>query len=424
VSESRRYTRKNLPIELASCSQWRKADISNLSDEEATRFRRLQEAVTKYLSWQSVIDLLKGFKLTYEQVIRALNRCVAMADDGHPFGWRGLIPYARTKDYERRKVVRQQEVVTRSGYAGALKAFFRDHSDIQEKLDKYLLTRRRDRSLPESRVGVGDAHDYFLDLCKVAKIGPTQWPFCVDRLGRGAISRYTRQFFDRNYDDVVLHLYGDRARAKSKTGTGIKSRLSAFRPYDIVELDEHRAHFIGSIGIPTPKGLRWLPIRRVTLILLVDRCSEVVLGYHAIFRREARTSDVLNALASAMRPWKSRQFSLPGLKYRAGAGFPSAIPGLGRCGWGALLVDNALAHLAYDIIGRVRALVGCAVNFGAVRRFERRPIAELVFGELSNAGFHRVSSTTGSHPRDPLRQDAERKAAKHRIDLPGDSRTG
>lgn len=61
--------------------------------------------------------------------------------------------------------------------------------------------------------------------------------------------------------------------------------------------------------------------------------------------------------------------------------------------------------------------VSCVVNFGAVRRFERRPIAELVFNELSRAGFHRLESTTGSHTQDPLRKNAEQVAVKHRMTL-------
>ncbi|HEV2681790.1 MAG TPA: hypothetical protein VGV14_14895, partial [Rhodanobacter sp.] len=93
------------------------------------------------------------------------------------------------------------------------------------------------------------------------------------------------------------------------------------------------------------------------------------------------------------------------------------IAELKRCGWGKLLIDNALVHLAYDVVGRIRSTVGCALNFGPVRRFERRPIVELIFRQLCRAGFHRVPSTTGSNSLDPLRMDAEAKAAKHRMTM-------
>ena len=70
-----------------------------------------------------------------------------------------------------------------------------------------------------------------------------------------------------------------------------------------------------------------------------------------------------------------------------------------------LLFDNALIHLARPVIDRIMEMTGCDINFGPKERFERRGMAECVFGSLSRHGFERVSSTTGSGPDDPLRRD-------------------
>jgi len=413
-----RFTRKTVPQELADCRNWVRVDLTDWSDEQSLRYTRLKELIQKYLGWEPMKEALARYKVTYEQLLRALNRCVALAGDGKPYGWRALEPYCHTVEYSRHSPVCAMEAITRGGYAGALGALFNRQPQIQEMLDQYLLTAKRADSVPESRVRLHAAHRYFLTLCEGIPVLPHQWPFCTERLGAGAIAAYVRSFWDLHYDEIVEQQFGERAKAKSKTGRGIRSRLRATRPYDVVELDEHKAHFIGTIGIPTSKGTRWCPIRRVTIILLVDRVSGVVLGYTVIFRREAKAHDVTLAIARAVGPTALRTFSLEGLTYPEGSGFPSgSIPACERCGWSLLLVDNALAHYAHEILGRVRSAVGCAANFGSVRRFERRPIAELVFNELSRAGFHRIPSTTGSNAQDSLRKNAESAAKKHRMSM-------
>lgn len=415
---ARRLTRKTLPQALAACANWIEADRTQWTDEESRRYERHKELIEKYLRGERMGDALQAYRFSYEQLLRSLNRCVALAEDGRLFGWRALVPYCHTAEYTRHAPVRAMEASTQGGYAGALGALFNHHPAIQEDFDAYLLKGKRHHCpIQESRVELHVAHKYFLSLCKGVVL-EHQWPFCTQRLGAGAIGSYAHAFWLRHYDEVVERQYGEKAKAKSKTGTGHRSRLIATLPYDIVELDEHKAHFLGSIGIPSPKGLRWCPIRRVTIILVVDRVSGVVLGYSVTFRREARARDVTLAISRAVGPTALRTLSLDGLSYPDGAGFPSgSIDGCARCGWNMLLIDNALSHYAHEILGRVRETVGCAMNFGAIRRFERRSIAELVFKELSRIGFHRILSTTGSHSQDPRRRDAERAAAKFRMSM-------
>lgn len=269
-----------------------------------------------------------------------------------------------------------------------------------------------------SRVSPRDAHHFFLRLCDEAKIAGDTWPFCTETQGLMTIRKYVRAFFDENYDAVVESQYGQRALAKSKVGTGHRSRLQALRPLDVVEMDEHTAHFLGCIGIPTPgKGLRWVPVGAVQIILLVDRFSRAILSYLAIFTGEANSGHILVAVGLALEPWRRRKMLFPEL-LGDGAGFPSEfIDELSRCGFASLLVDNALSHLARDVVTRIIDAVGCAVNFGPTRKFERRSIVERVFKALEGAGFMRLPSTTGSNPQDPLRQNAEAKAAQHKVTI-------
>ncbi len=414
----RGYTRATLPAEMARHRYWPSIDPTALEAKDLTRFEKLKRAVEGYLNGEKARDLLEQLELTYEDLYRAVRRCTTRHEDGLLFGWRALIPGIRVKRYTRSNPVRIREGGHLGGYAGALQVCFKRHPGIEAKFRKYLRTGKPEDGGKESRVTQQSAHAYFLELCQKDGVPEYGWPFATWQLGKSAIRDYVLRFFDENYEAIVEAQFGEIAKIKAGTGTGHKSRLVATFPYDVVEVDEHKAHFLGAIGIPTPSGMRYRPISRVILITVTDRRSAEVLGYHAVFRREATAEDVLAAVHNALQPWRPREFFLKGLRYDEGAGFPSGrLDCLAACGWGSLLLDNALIHLADDVLGRLRDMVGCDVNFGPTGHPERRAIGELVFKRLSDQGFTRVESTTGSNVTDALRRDPERKACRTRLHM-------
>ena len=415
---SRGYTRATLPAEMAKTRYWPCLDFTSLSPEEQTRCDKLKVVVEKYLDNARMSPVLAQQELSYEEMYRAVRRCTARHADGRLFGWRGLLKGVRVGRYRRRRAIRISEAGGKGGYAGALMQLFRQHKELQEKLDTYLLTCTPEGGGTESHVTHGAAHSQFLTLCEQAGVPEYRWPFTTSTKAKGAVRNYVIKFFKDRHDEIAEAQYGEKAVIKGRTGTGRKSRLLASFPFDVVEVDEHKAHFLGSIGLPTPSGIRYIAITRVILITVTDRRSAIVLGYHAVFKREANAQDVLQAIHNALQPWKRREFKLTGLQYDELDGFPSRqLPELARCGWGSLLLDNALAHLSDDVLGRVRDLVGCDVNYGPARHPERRPMAELVFKRLSSSGFVRLPSTTGSDPSDPHRKNPAEKACTMRLHM-------
>lgn len=406
-----RYTRATLPAALADCSRWPEPDWSNCTDVERRRVNALARVIRSYLQGEQITSTLKKLGITHEQLLRALNRCVAIGADGTCLGWCALMKYLHVAPYRRTASVGHREYLSKSGYSGVLTAFWACHPELQARFDRFLRTGSRDRATPEAKVTAQQAHAYFMSLCREAQIGEADWPYSTESRGACAIRSYVRAFNDTYYDSIVLPVYGEKAQAKSHTGTGKHSRVGSRLPLDIIEIDEHKLHCIGSIGIETSKGMRWVAIRRLTILVAVDRESEAILAYVVIFRREANAHDLLKLLALLLRPWSPRKFAVPGLEYPAGAGFPrGVIPGFGRCGAAIVMIDNALIHLAGRVIESIPATFGSALNFGPVRRFERRGVIENIFGRLEAAGFQRVTSSTGTGPQDPSRQHPERKA--------------
>lgn len=413
-----RFTRASLPAELRRAAGWPSIDPTQLDEPDLELFERLKKGVEMYIAGGKIRDALARLNLTYEQVQRAVDRCVTTHEDGRLFGFRALLPNVRVRRYQRRKPVRAREPGSKGGYSGALCQLFQKHPDIEVGLAEYLLTRRREGGAEEARIRQSDVHEYFIELCAKAGVGHHEYPYTVTQLGKGAIRKYTISFFDAHYDVIAEAQYGHAAFAKSRTGKGYRSRLTATAPFDVIEVDEHRAHFIGAMLIRTASGWRYIPIRRIVLITVTDRRSGAVLGYHAVFKREVDSDDLLAAIQNALDRWAPRDFYLPGQSYDEGAGFASGRDDrLVNCGWSTLLFDNALVHLAKDVIDRVRALVGCDISYGPVRRFERRAIGELVFKRLSEQGFERVRSTTGSKAGDGRRRDAERFAKATRMSM-------
>ncbi|MBB3228167.1 hypothetical protein FHW69_002802 [Luteibacter sp. Sphag1AF] len=392
-------------------------DLSSLTESRRARFLEIHDVIVSYLAGEKVGLQLRLARLSYAELGRRIGRCVTFDDGGRMLGWFGLLPGARVTAYKRKDVASARDALSQGGYSGALGAIFRTYPTIETRLSQYLLTARRDHALPESRVAMKDAHQYFLALCKEQGLGASDWPFCVEHRGIRSLNKWVTGFYERHYDAIVERQYGTVAKVKAATGTGQCSRLRARMPLDIVEMDEHTLDFFACLAIPTPKGVRYVRIRRLTIILVVDRFSEAILAYTVIVRRKANAADIVATVAKALGRWTPRVMSLPGFDAVRRGGLPSElIDALAACGFNMLLMDNDSAHLAEASLSRIGFMAGCAINYGKVAHFERRPFVESINHRLEIA-FQRLPSSTGTGPTDPRRKGAEGKAVTYKIDL-------
>lgn len=405
--------KREIPKAATITGKWQEISTEGMSSDEVHRMESLRWAIQEYFSGTLTKTALEAHGLAYQQLYRAVNRCTARWPDGTLVGWRGLIAHLRVRGYERRTPDAEG-----AGKAGVFRKFLRDHPDIWEELDRYLLSAVPGDRVQLSQITPKMAHRHFLAKCDEKKLPETEWPYNTVYRGRASITKYVKVFYEENYDKIVYREFGNKARAKSNTGRGIRSRLLAEFPYDIWEVDEHKAHFIGSMGVQTPQGRRWVEIGRITIVAVVDRASGALMGYSIVYRREANAQDILNAIDHALGPWAPIGFTRAGRKYADGAGFPSGlVEGAARCAPAVVLFDNALSHLAEEVSERVRRRLGCAISYGAVARFERRPYVEGVFSDIERSDFMKLCSTTGTGVSDRRRKKPQVSAVAMKTEV-------
>lgn len=412
-----RWTRANTPVERLSYESWTSISLDGLDDLASVRVHLLTKAIKDYIDGEPHDRSLEARGIYRSTVLRAFRRCTALDSFGRVVGWPGVLPYLRLQPPQRRAPLVRTGRMAQGGLTGALASTLNSYPTVRDGIDDFLMGCAMRKKGYEAGISAASVHRKFLALCEAVGIPDSKWPFTTKYQGRESIRRYCNKFISDNYDQIVSTQYGSKARARANTSTGCRSRLVCTRPFDIVELDEHKCGFIGAIGVPSPEGLRWLPMERITIVMVVERFYKVVLGYAVVLRREANSGDVLDALNAALGA-DAPSCAVEGLTYSSVAKLPRELSETFRwCGFDALLVDNALAHLANDVVERARDIIGCDVNFGPKARFERRALVENVFGLLERRGFRRIPLTTGVSPTDPQRQSPEKVAGQARIPL-------
>lgn len=408
-----RYTRATVPKELRDTTQWPSANTSHLSVAERLRIMRLRKITRDYLEFLPIALLLKQAGVTHKQFLKMLNRALSREHQtGQILGWAGFLPGVLRKPYTRTADTRGAKP---PGLAGSLCLCFKRMPEMKKALVRRIL--KRPKGAHEVRVSKADLHKDFIARCKAAGLGSDEWPFNTRFEGRRTIERFYDKVLLENYERGMRAQHGADAASKLNTGTGEDSLIIPGLPYDLAEMDAHRLHLIGTVGITDPEGLiEWVPIERIQLLLIGDGKSTAALGYAAVIRRECNADDVLDAGYSVIAPWRPRELCLSSLRYEEGGGLPSGvIPELASCGFGILCVDNALIGLGSDMIESFAVRFGCALNWGAIGRWDRRPLIERIFCALEELGFVRAPSSTGSNANDPRRENPGKAAVEAHV---------
>lgn len=411
---STHYTRATVPTQYRHYREWPDVDLNAMDPELSQMVGARKKAIISYLEWHKVREITSETGVSRSEMVRLLNRCLKPHDDGRIFGWRALLPWRHVQSYVRLA----NRTKSAGGNAGAFAQFLREHPEIEGPLNEAILTTKQRDALSESRFSHRGTYGRFKRLCIDAGISMAQYPLNNSDAGKRAVRRYARELLLANFVERAARLGGPNARLKAKLDLGVAERFTSAIPFDLVSLDSHRLNFIGCLGVREGQGVTAIPIHRLSFLPVIDLGSSCVLGYHVAIGLEPSAQDVVRAVKAALTPWKPRELTLPGHTYPEAAKMPSAaIPETAGLCWNAILLDNATIHCAKGVSEDLRRRLGCAINFGPVRQWYRRPLVESLFSALERSGFTRLPNSVGYGPADPLRGNGAAGAVKYRMML-------
>lgn len=412
-----RFTRRTLPKALFDTASWPEADFSKLPDDEQARADTLCKAIKDYLAWKPLKDIQETWKVGRSCILRALNRCVAVGPLGTMLGWGALVLYKRVGRYKRRQDLPYGPHVT-TGFQGAFQRFLDDHPDIRKAIEAAIIKEGRPNEPYEFRRVLIAVYTAFRQACRAAEISNHAYPLNTASKGLRSVARLLKVVLESNWSKGLRANLQFDAAHRLRVANGETAHRYAYAPFDIVQMDAHRINVVGTIRIPTLKGPKRVPIRRLVLIVLVDVFSHAILGYAIAYSREANAHDLILTIDSAMQVWRPRKLSIPGLEYPQSGGLPSGvIPEAAGAAFAMLQVDNALIHLGFTLIFDIRRRLGCAINLGAFGSWERRALVENTFKRLEARGFQRIVSSTDKDPISRGKVNPNLKAVEHEIDL-------
>lgn len=409
---------ENLNVEehFLDISSWPQVLYENLNIEEKAIFFNRKQAVDLFMTTETKIsDIELQFGFGRRHIYRFVKRCLEKDEFEMIMGYRALIPYKRLKNYHRNSFPMAN--TKKENFSGAFNLLLDTYPSLREMIINLYFNRNSKYKVNDPIINIKHLHKKFVDECRRLGIKANEYPLNTKTLAKKSLERFVKSLSKSHFIDVAKR-NGDQAFMVAKnTGKGNKNNPMTIRPLERIEFDGHRIDTSIAIIFKTPEGDEIVEVmNRIWLLAIIDTATRTVLGYHLCLNKEYSSDDVLMCIRNAIIPWNPKRLTIEGLKYSPIANFVSnAIPEASYGIWDEFCYDNAKANLAKIVQNKLVDLIGCSINAGPVAAPIRRPIIERFFRSLEQNGFHRLPSTTGSHPKDPKRKKPEESAVKYRI---------
>lgn len=377
---------------------WEPVKVEVLSDEDRDIYKKRKSAVDLYIDGYSLKLIEEKTGISSSETIRYVRRCIKESADGKVIGYAALLKN-RTIQPKKSK----------------LEKLFMEHVGLREFVEgnyfgdkKYTL---------EKNMNMVTLHQKFLKECLSRGIQDYEFPFDSKDKGYKTLCNYIKTVKNRKVEKAIHRESKDAVQKFKSTGIGPTYTEKPVIPFQTVQIDGHRIDMLYSVEVIDKGGLvHYMPATRLWLLAVIDVATRVILGYSLSTYENYNQTDVLKALQNSIIPHKHQEFSLHYFNYPENGGFPSER--ISETKWArfhTIMLDNAKAHLAENVVTKLTEDLKCAVNFGSVATPETRGIVERFFKTLETGGFHRLPGTTGSNPRDVKRRNPEKEVGKYRI---------
>lgn len=405
---SKKYNLSELKINRLN---WKKVLEDALSQENKEIFSNRKNAVDMYIDGVDVTTIEEETRINKTIINKFVAKCCKINTiTNEPFGYAALIPYFHIEKYKR--------VSNRSGTNSAVGQFellLLKYPSLGAFIaDNYF--GNKEKTL-EKNMSIAILHNKFLYECRDLGVQDYEYPFNTESRGSRSLRRYIEKLKNQN-ENLAVKREGRDARQKfQSTGKGHKNSTIPLSPYSLVQLDGHKIDMLYTVPVLNSDGsVSNLPATRLWVIAVIDVATRTILGYSLSSEENYNQTDVLAAIKDSIQPRKRIEFTIPGFHYPTESAFPSFE--IEEANWAlfdAVMLDNAKAHLAHDVVCKITEKLMCAINFGSVATPETRGIVERFFGTLEESGYHRIPSTTGSNTRDIRRENAEKDAVKYNV---------
>ena len=152
---------------------WPAFDVRALPRPQQRVFKARRTAVELFAAGTALSEIKSRSGVHRRQIYRLLERCQAIHEDGRIFGWRGLVPQARVRGYERTAGVALSPGGRTGGSAGAFGQLLRAHPSLAKWLTDSLHHKRiaidqlsTDIGLRVRLRGLKHLHNDFLRQCR------------------------------------------------------------------------------------------------------------------------------------------------------------------------------------------------------------------------------------------------------------------
>lgn len=409
---------------MSSRQKFRCADISSLftlqaevlAEDVRAIFERRVKAVKMVHRGSSGAEVYKACGVSDGEQTRLIKRFLDVDAAGVCWGDRALLPHARLKEYERRTPLKKMRSQQKGGASGMLGNTLKRFPQAAEEIE--VSVRDFHRNFKGQKFDIAFMAAKFRAALKKAGASEEDWPFSQKRLGQRTIEKHIAKLVREDFVVAALTL-GSHGVTHAPLGTGIVGLVSADMPFDIIQLDAYKVDKFCILRIETKPGIYTQRVLdRFWMLAAVDPASDGVLAARYVFSSEVTAIDVEGVLLEAiLGDWKPYDnITIPGLKYTQGGGMLGyAVPETQGAIWGGLMLDNAMAHHAGKIKHKFKRNGGCSINYGQLKRPERRSAIENLNKQVAEKIMHRVQSTTGSGPQQGRAATPEENAEKYEV---------
>lgn len=381
-----RFSLSELRASGVDLDSWPEPEMGALSEKERVLVEKKIAAVKAYVKDGLTLREIKiKYGVGKSTIYRLIGRGLQIVDD-QPFGFLGAMPYTRTnirKDLG-------QKLVGDGGdnRSGIFTRLLNTYPLLNDELSSLATAYRKKKR-------ISDLHQVFLAACQELGIGENSYPFNDADFARRAFETHLKAKHKQNLADLEF-AYANK----------ILEKIDPTEPLDEVEVDGHQVDIRLVIE---EQDLYGEPVRyeilRVWLILVIDVFSRCVLGYSIALGKNYDQQDVLLAIFNSLAPHRKPPAVIKDAVYDQRGGFPSdRNEDFAWATWRCIKLDNALSHKAKRVKEILDKKVGCLIDYGPPHQPNARSVVERFFKFVTDNFSHRVTGTTGSNTKDPVRE--------------------